>query len=185
MVQWLSSVAWDGLVGLFGGEAAQLFFHVPFFVGILIVLALEGAIGFLGYEFIHQAQKWGSMLLGVLYVILSWRILDKGNLPMHGSVHGSMAVAMFVLMSTIAFSGSFSWASYAADYSRYQKKDSPSVPIFFWTLGGLASLTSGCTPLDSRGRRCSPIRPRRACRRSSAGVSLASLHCSPSSLEPS
>jgi NCS1 family nucleobase:cation symporter-1 len=138
LVQWLSSVAWDGLVGLFGGEAAQLFFHVPFYVGVIIVLALEGAIGFLGYEFIHQAQKWGSIVLGVLYVVLSWRILDKGNLPMHGSVHGAMAVAMFVLMSTIAFSGSFSWASYAADYSRYQKKDTPSVPIFLWTLGGLS-----------------------------------------------
>jgi NCS1 family nucleobase:cation symporter-1 len=135
-VQWLSSVAWDGLVGLFGGEAAQLFFHVPFFVGVIIVLVLEGAIGFLGYEFIHQAQKWGSLVLGVLYVILSWRILDKGNFPMHGTVHGNLAVATFVLMSTIAFSGSFSWASYAADYSRYQKKDTPSAPIFFWCLGG-------------------------------------------------
>ena len=137
-VQYLSSVAWDGLVGLFGGEAAQLFFHVPFFVGVIIVLVLEGAIGFLGYEFIHQAQKWGSIVLGVLYVILSWKILDKGNLPMHGSVHGATAVAMFVLMSTIAFSGSFSWASYAADYSRYQKKDTPPGPIFLWTLGGLS-----------------------------------------------
>ncbi len=137
-MQWLSSVAWDGLVGLFGGEAAQLFFHVPFFVGVLIVLVLEGAIGFLGYEVIHQAQKWGSLILGVLYVILSWKILEKGNLPIHGTVHGNLEVAMFILMSTIAFSGSFSWASYAADYSRYQKKDTPSVPVFLWTLGGLA-----------------------------------------------
>jgi NCS1 family nucleobase:cation symporter-1 len=60
-VQWLSSVACDGLVGLFAGEAAQLFFHVPFFVGVLIVLVLEGAIGFLDYEVIHHAQKWGSL----------------------------------------------------------------------------------------------------------------------------
>ncbi len=33
LVQWLSAVAWDGLVGLFGGEAAQILFHVPFAVG--------------------------------------------------------------------------------------------------------------------------------------------------------
>ena len=32
-VQWLSSIAWDALVGLFGGEAAQLLFHVPFWIG--------------------------------------------------------------------------------------------------------------------------------------------------------
>jgi nucleobase:cation symporter-1, NCS1 family len=57
-VQWLSSVAWDALVGLFGGEAAQLLFHVPFWLGVVVVLALQGAIGFLGYEYIHQIEKW-------------------------------------------------------------------------------------------------------------------------------
>ena len=33
----------------------------------------------------------------------------------------------------------FSWASYAADYSRYQRKETRSSPIFFWTLSGLAA----------------------------------------------
>lgn len=137
-VQWLSAVAWDGLVGLFGGEGAQLLFHVPFAVGVIIVLVLEGAIGFLGYEFIHQLEKWGTGILAVLFVLLSWKILQHGHIPMHNTVHGGSAVGMFVLMTTIAFSGSFSWASYAADYSRYQRKDSPSSPILLWTLGGLA-----------------------------------------------
>jgi NCS1 family nucleobase:cation symporter-1 len=136
-VQFLSCIAWDGLVGLFGGEAAQILFHVPFFVGVIIVLGLEGAIGFLGYEFIHQLEKWGSVILAVLFIVLSWRILEKGNLPVHNTVHGGAAVGMFVLMTTIAFSGSFSWASYASDYSRYQKKGTHSTPIFLWTLAGL------------------------------------------------
>lgn len=50
----------------------------------------------------------------------------------------NFAIAMFVLLSTIAFTGSFGWASYTVDHSRYQKKDTPSVPVFLWTLGGLA-----------------------------------------------
>ena len=44
-VQWLSAIAWDGLVGLFGAEGAQPLFHIPFAVGVLIVLALEGLSG--------------------------------------------------------------------------------------------------------------------------------------------
>ena len=138
-VQWLSSVAWDALVGLFGGEAAQLLFHVPFAVGVLIVLALEGAVGFLGYEFIHQLEKWGSAVLSVLFVILSVKILQHGNLPMHGTVHGGAEIGAFVLMTTIAFSGSFSWASYAADYSRYQRKNTPRAPLLLLTLAGLVA----------------------------------------------
>ena len=49
-IQWLSAVAWCGLVGLFGAEGAQLLFHVPFVAGVVIVLAVEGMVGFLGYE---------------------------------------------------------------------------------------------------------------------------------------
>ena len=138
-VQWLSSVAWDALVGLFGAQAAQLLFHIPFFVGVIIVLAVEGAIGFLGYEFIHQLEKWGSGVLAVLFALLSVKILQHGNIPTENTVHGGAAVGAFVLMTTIAFSGAFSWATYAADYSRYQRKETRSSPIFFWTLSGLAA----------------------------------------------
>ena len=136
-VQWLSAIAWDGLVGLFGAEGAQALFHIPFALGVLVVLALEGLVGFVGYEVIHQLEKWGSAILAVLFVVLSVRILQHGDIPLHDTVHGGVAVGAFVLMSTIAFGGAFSWASYAADYSRYQKKDTPSVPVFWWTFGGL------------------------------------------------
>ena len=138
-VQWLSALAWDGLVGLFGAQGAQLLFHVPFAVGVLIVLALEGLVGFLGYEVIHQLETWGSAILAVLFVVLSVRILERGQIPLHSTVHGGAAIGAFVLMTTIAFSGAFSWASYAADYSRYQEKETPSSPIFWWTLGGLCA----------------------------------------------
>jgi nucleobase:cation symporter-1, NCS1 family len=138
LVQWLSAVAWDGLVGLFGGEAAQILFHVPFAVGVIAVLALEGMIGFLGYEFIHQLEFWGAGVLTVLFAVLTIKILGHGDFPTHNAVHGGAAVGMFVLMTTIAFSGSFSWTTYAADYSRYMAKDTHPRPLFWLTFCGLA-----------------------------------------------
>jgi NCS1 family nucleobase:cation symporter-1 len=138
-VQWLSSVAWDALVGLFGAQAAQLLFHIPFVVGVIVVLAGEGVIGFLGYEFIHQLEKWGSGVLAILFAVLSVKILQHGNIPIDNTVHGAAAAGAFILMTTIAFSGAFSWATYAADYSRYQTKETRSSPIFLWTLSGLAA----------------------------------------------
>jgi NCS1 family nucleobase:cation symporter-1 len=69
---------------------------------------------------------------------LSVRILQHGNIPIHDTVHGGAAVGAFILMTTIALGGAFSWASYAADYSRYQDNDTPWSPIFFWTFGGLS-----------------------------------------------
>ncbi len=138
LIQWLSAVAWDALVGLFGGQAAQILFHVPFAVGVLVVLALEGLVGFLGYEFIHRLETWGAAILTVLFVLLTAKILQHGDFPVHNSVHGGVAVAMFFLMMTIAFSGGFSWATYAADYSRYMATDTPRRPLFLYTFAGLA-----------------------------------------------
>ena len=90
LVQWISAVAWDGLVGLFGGEAAQILFHVPFAVGVLVVLALEGLIGFLGYEFIHRLEAWGAAILTVLFVILTFKVVEPRRLPraQHGPRRG-------------------------------------------------------------------------------------------------
>src|SRR5258708_30175002 len=70
-VQWLSSIAWDALVGLFGGEAAQLLFGIPFWAGAAIVLALEGLVSIYGYEFVHRLQSWGSAILVVLFAVLT------------------------------------------------------------------------------------------------------------------
>ena len=133
-VQWLSAIAWDGLVGLFGAEGAQALFHVPFALGVLMVLALEGVIGFVGYEVIHQLEKWGSAILAALFIVLSLRILQQGGIALGDTVHGGAAVGAFILMSTIAFAGAFSWASYAADYSRYQRKDTTVVAAFLVDL---------------------------------------------------
>jgi NCS1 family nucleobase:cation symporter-1 len=138
LIQWLSAVAWDALVGLFGGQAAQILFHVPFAVGVLVVLALEGLVGFLGYEFIHRLETWGAAILTVLFVLLTVKILRHGHFPVHDTVHGGVAVAMFFLMMTIAFSGGFSWATYAADYSRYMATDTPRRPLFWYTFAGLS-----------------------------------------------
>ena len=138
LVQWLSAVAWDALVGLFGGQAAQIFFHVPFAVGVLVVLALEGLVGFLGYEFIHRLETWGAAILTVLFVVLTVKILQRGDFPLHNTVHGGVAVGTFFLVMTIAFSGGFSWATYAADYSRYMATETPRRPLFLFTFAGLA-----------------------------------------------
>ena len=55
-LQWLSSIAWDALVGLFGGEALAVLLGIPFWVAVLIVLAVQGVVGFFGYEVIHRLQ---------------------------------------------------------------------------------------------------------------------------------
>ena len=138
-VQWLSSIAWDALVGLFGGQAAQLLFHVPFWVGVAIVLVLEGAVSVYGYEFVHRLQAWGSAVLIVLFIVLTVRIFQHHIVLAHNAVHGTALLGAFVLMVTVSVSVGISWATYASDYSRYLKPDTSRKSIFWLTLAGLTA----------------------------------------------
>jgi NCS1 family nucleobase:cation symporter-1 len=138
-VQWLSSIAWDALVGLFGGEAAQLLFGVPFWAGVAIVLAIEGLVSIYGYEFVHRLQWWGSAILIVLFAVLTVRIFQHHVVLPRNTVHGGALIGAFVLMVTIAVSQGISWATYASDYSRYLRPASSRPAIFWLTLGGLTA----------------------------------------------
>ena len=54
-------------------------------------------------------------------------------------MEGADLAGAFVLEVTIAFSIAISWASYAADFSRYLPADSSRARVFGYTFAGLAS----------------------------------------------
>ncbi|MGH3301669.1 MAG: purine-cytosine permease family protein [Streptosporangiaceae bacterium] len=138
-VQWLSSIAWDALVGLFGGQAAALLLGIPFWTGAVLVLAVECLASIYGYEFVHRLQSWGSAVLIVLFAVLTVRIFQHHIVLPVDTVHGGPLIGAFVLMMTIALSLGISWATYASDYSRYLKRSSSRPAIFWLTLGGLTA----------------------------------------------
>jgi len=138
-LQWLSAVAWDAICGLFGGEAAQLLLHVPFWLGVAIVLALEGVVSVFGYEFVHRLMEWGSAVLIVLFIVLSVKILQHHVVLPHNTVRGAALTGAFVVMVAISVSECISWASYASDYSRYMKPSTSKVAVFAFTMAGLTA----------------------------------------------
>jgi NCS1 family nucleobase:cation symporter-1 len=138
IVQWLSSIAWDGLVGLFGGEALAALLHTPFWVGVLIVLALQGAVGIFGYELIHRVEAVMTVVLIVTFAVLTIKLLSGNHqIVTPPTVHHGALAGSFVLEVTVALSLAISWASYASDYSRYLPASTPRKPVFWYSLGGI------------------------------------------------
>ncbi len=135
-VQWISSIGWTALTGLFGAQAAQSLFNIPFWAGALIVLVLEAIISIYGYELVHRAQWFGSVIMIILFVVLTVRIFQHHVVLPQDTVHGPALVGAFVLMLAIALSSTLSWASYASDYSRYMKPNSSTAGVFWYTLAG-------------------------------------------------
>lgn len=136
LLMWLSTIAWDAINAIFGAAAIQILLHVPFWVGLLIVLAMQGLLGIFGYELMHTFEKWGSVVLGLMFVVITVKIVQIGDFHSAPTVHGGPQVGAFILMVTIAASFVVSWAAYASEYSRYMKPDTSRSAIFWLTLAG-------------------------------------------------
>ncbi|WP_099037384.1 purine-cytosine permease family protein [Mycobacterium neglectum] len=137
VLQWLSSIAWTALVGLFGGEALAALLGVPFWLAVLIALGVQGAVGIFGYELIHRVQAVLSVVLFVTFVVFAVKLVGGHQIVTPALVSGADLAGAFVLEVTIAFSLAVSWASYAADFSRYLPSDSSRGRVFGFTVAGL------------------------------------------------
>ncbi|MEU6343185.1 cytosine permease [Streptomyces sp. NPDC046977] len=137
ILQWLSSVAWDALIGLFGGDALARLCGLPFWLGVLVMMLAQGALGVLGYEAIHRLQIVMTFVLAAAFALIAWRLLDGVHPAATGSAHGADRGGAFVLTSTIALSLALSWAPYASDFSRYLPRTTSRPRMFWYTVAGL------------------------------------------------
>ncbi len=137
VLQWLSTIAWDAINAIFAAQAIHLLIHVPFWLGLVIVLGMQGVLGLFGYEAMHLFAKWMSFVLGALFVIITIKLIHIGNWHAPASAHGGSLVGGFILMTTISASFVISWGAYASDYSRYLPADTSKTKIFWLTLAGV------------------------------------------------
>jgi len=138
VLQWLSTIAWDAINAIFGAEAVHILIHVPFWIGLVLVLVMQGILGLFGYEVMHLFQKWMSIVLGAMFVVVTVKIASVGHFNAVSTAHGGSLVGGFILMTTLAASFVVSWGAYASDYSRYMKPDTSSGALFIWTLLGVS-----------------------------------------------
>ncbi|MFF3263600.1 purine-cytosine permease family protein [Streptomyces sp. NPDC002932] len=137
-LQWLSSIAWDALIGLFGGEALAQLCGWPFWLGVLVMMAAQGALGVLGYEVIHRLQTVMTFVLAAAFAVLATKLLDGVHPTATGTAHGADRAGAFVLTCTIALSLALSWAPYASDFSRYLPRTTSRPRMFWCTLLGIS-----------------------------------------------
>ncbi|MBB4685657.1 purine-cytosine permease family protein [Amycolatopsis jiangsuensis] len=139
LVQWLGSIAWDALVGLFGGEALAELTGLPFWAAMLVVLVLQCLLGVFGYAVIHRVQAVMSVVLVVAFVALAVKVVLDHPITVTDSARGADFAGAVVLFSTITLSLAISWAPYAADFSRYLPSTTRPAGVFWFTLLGLVA----------------------------------------------
>jgi NCS1 family nucleobase:cation symporter-1 len=143
LLNWISTIGWDGINSLFGAIALTLLIPaLPFPVALLIIVLCQGALGIFGYEAIHLFEKWGAVALGIMFLILTISIFGQADTSLTDGFSGLDQIGAFVAYVAIVASFVLAWSLYASDYSRYLPADASPSRIFWYTLLG-ASLASG------------------------------------------
>src|SRR5439155_7314083 len=130
-INWLATIAWDAINSIFGASAVVVLTGgaVPFPAALVVVVILQAGLGVLGYEWIHTFEKYASVVLGILFVIVTVAALPKANFALADQA-GVASLGSFVLMTTIVTGFVLGWAVYASDYSRYLPPAAPPRSIF-------------------------------------------------------
>ena len=144
LLNWVSCIGWDGINSVFGAAAISILTGLPFVVSLIILVVFQGLLGILGYEAIHTFEKYMALVLTAMFVILTIAIAGQAStgLARTDAVSGLDQIGSFVLYSTIIASFVLAWALYASDYTRYLPENTPSRPVFWWTVLGL-TLSAG------------------------------------------
>jgi NCS1 family nucleobase:cation symporter-1 len=143
LLNWISTIGWDGINNVFGAIALTILIPaLPFWAALLFIVLCQGALGIFGYEAIHVFEKWGAVLLGAMFVVLSISIAGQADTSLVDGFSGADQVGAFVAMVAIVASFVLAWSLYASDYSRYLPANTSSRTVFWYTLAGMA-LASG------------------------------------------
>src|SRR5205809_2574956 len=72
LLNWLSTIGWDGINSLFGAYALTILIPgLPFVGALIIIVACQAALGIFGYEAIHTFEKYGAIVLAVMFAVLT------------------------------------------------------------------------------------------------------------------
>jgi NCS1 family nucleobase:cation symporter-1 len=144
LLNWASCIGWDGVNSVFGAAAISLLTGLPFVASLVIVVIAQGALGVLGYEAIHQFEKWGAIALGLVFAVLTVSIAGNasGGFARTDGLTDLDGLGAFVTYTAIVASFVVAWGLYASDYTRYLPATTSRPRIFWYTILGAGLLGS-------------------------------------------
>jgi nucleobase:cation symporter-1, NCS1 family len=153
-----SGAGWVAVNSVSGAFAVQTFFArvgwpVPtFWLALAVVVAIEVAIAFVGYNMVHQFERVIFPFLGLVFAVCCLYIFSRA-IPSAGFNPGAPAagggqIGAFILAVFFAYAYAVSWNPYGADYARYLPKDTGALKV---ALAAGLGLFVSCAVLEIAG----------------------------------
>jgi NCS1 family nucleobase:cation symporter-1 len=128
-----AGIGWFAVNSVSGALALNVLTHLPEVLCLLIIVAVQLAVAFFGYNLVHVFERYAFPILTIIFVIASVVILSKSH---PGASHHTIPGA-WLLTFGAAFGYAVGWNPYASDYTRYFKPDTNKRAIALWAGLGL------------------------------------------------
>jgi NCS1 nucleoside transporter family len=128
-----AGIGWFAVNSVSGTFALNTLTHLPKILCLIIIVALQIAIAFFGYNLVHTFERYAFPVLAVIFVIATIVILAKSH---PGAAHAAIPGG-FLLTIGAVFGYAAGWNPYAADYTRYFPPNTSKKAIGWWAAAGL------------------------------------------------
>jgi NCS1 nucleoside transporter family len=144
----VAGIGWFAVNSISGALALHALWHgLPKGLCLLIIVAAQLIIAFLGHNLIHVFERYAFPVLAVVFVIACVTVFGKSH-PGAPGTGGIPTIGAFLLMVGAAFGYAAGWNPYASDYTRYLPPETPKLPVALFA--GLGVFVS-CVFLESAG----------------------------------
>lgn len=140
-LNYLAGIGWFAVNTVYGTFALSRLTHMSYFLALAIMVVGQVILAVYGYNMIHAFERWMSVALVVVFVILAGFTFAHGNLalpfnpkapvPFGGQTGG------FIITVGLALSYAMGWMPFASDYSRYLPKATKPSAVIWWTALGM------------------------------------------------
>ncbi|MDG7002116.1 MAG: cytosine permease [Nitrososphaerota archaeon] len=137
-LNWISTAGWFTVNTILGTMAIQaLIPSFNYYLGAVLLVAVQLLIGIYGHDFIHLFERAMSVVLGLLFLAVFILSLPKigSVVPTDSSVWGAPLGAAATTLA-VTFSYIMSWSPYASDYTRYLPETTSKFKLTMLALAG-------------------------------------------------
>ncbi len=120
LLNYISTIGWFSVNNILGSFGLQILFpHFAFWQAAAVLVVIQGLLAVFGHNLIHAYERIISIILGLLFAVVSVLVLRSPSLHRYHPILHSPPWVSFALVVAAALSYLGSWAPYASDYSRY------------------------------------------------------------------
>lgn len=139
----VNNIGWLAVNLVLAVMAIQQIMPLSYHASLLLLTAVTLLIAVYGYNFIHAFAHWMSIIMGVLFVVMT--VITVKNLPAV-LAHSRVAAVgfnwpMFILTIAVVFSFMISYCPIGTDYARYLPEKTSQKKVWQYSFWGAVSVS--------------------------------------------